>query len=354
MSRFLDKKRSGLEPYVPGEQPKGGILIKLNTNESPFPPSERAVKAAEAAARNLQLYSDPTCDSIRKKLAETFSVEPENVRVTNGSDEALNFAFMAYCSENSPAVFPDITYGFYPVFCQLHSVPYREIPLKEDMTIDPDDYTDTGSMVVIANPNAPTGIELKKEDIEKIIRCNRNNVVLIDEAYVDFGAESCIDLIKRYDNLLVVGTFSKSRFLAGARLGFAIAPRELISDLDRIRNSTNPYNVNSMTMACGVAMLEDSGYTRECCEIIKKNREKTTCRLRELGFFVPDSKANFVFAAHPEVPGEDVYRGLRERGILVRHFDRDRIRNFNRITISTAEQMDKLIAALEQILEARR
>ena len=351
MSRFLDGKRNGLDPYVPGEQPKGGILIKLNTNESPFPPSERAVKAAEEAARNLQLYSDPECSLIREKLAETYSVGPENVLVTNGSDEALNFAFMAYCSENSPAVFPDITYGFYPVFCRLHSVPYREIPLKDDFTIDPDEYLGSGSMVVIANPNAPTGVELPVKDIEKIIRGNPDNIVLVDEAYVDFGAESCVGLISRYDNLLVVGTFSKSRFLAGARLGFVIGDAGLISDLDRIRNSTNPYNVNSMTMACGAAMLEDADYTNECCRIIKENREYTASKLRELGFCMPDSKANFVFAAHPEISGAEIYGRLRENGILVRHFDKERIRNFNRITIGTMEQMKQLISTLERILE---
>lgn len=349
MSRFC--RREGLEPYVPGEQPKGGILIKLNTNESPFPPSPKALEAASAAAGNLRLYSDPECASVREGLARTYSVSPENVLVSNGSDEALNFAFMAFCSADAPAVFPDITYGFYPVFCRLHSVPYREIPLKEDLSIDPDDYIDAPGMVVIANPNAPTGIELPRDAIEKIIRGNRNNVVLIDEAYVDFGGRSCADLIYEYDNLLVIGTFSKSRSLAGARLGFAIGPAELIADLDRIRNSTNPYNVNSVTLACGAAALEDSSYMAECCQTVIKNREYTASRLRDMGFFVPESKANFVFASHPRISGEEVYRKLRERGILVRHFSKERIRDFNRITIGTMEQMEKLISALNDILE---
>ena len=351
MSRFFSKKYSGLTPYVPGEQPKDMKYIKLNTNESPFPPSENVVRAAEEAIRHGELYSDPECLSIRKALAERYGVDPDEVIATNGSDEALNFAFMAFCDEDHPAAFPDITYGFYSVFAEANRIPYREIPLREDFTLDPADYIGTAETLFIANPNAPTGIALPLPVLREIIDSNPDRVVVVDEAYVDFGGESAVSLIHECPNLLVTGTFSKSRSLAGARLGFAFGQRDLIRDLDTLRNSTNPYNVNRMTMAAGCASLAEDGLNREHCAVIMENREKCARALRELGFVLTDSRTNFLFASHPAIDGEELYRKLKNRGILVRHWRSERIRAYVRITVGTAEQMDALTAAVREILE---
>jgi len=255
MSRFFSQKYDALTPYTPGEQPKEKKYIKLNTNESPFPPSPKAIEAASKAAGALQLYSDPTAAKLHEMIAALYGVKSQNVLATNGSDEILNFAFMAFCDGNHPAVFPNITYGFYSVFAELNGVPYEEIPLKADFTIDPKDYIGIGKTIFIANPNAPTGIALSLDTIEEIVKSNPDSVVVIDEAYVDFGGETAAPLTKQYKNLLVTGTFSKSRSMAGARLGFGIACEELINDLNTIKYSTNPYNVNSMTMAAGIATL---------------------------------------------------------------------------------------------------
>ena len=257
MSRFFSEKYASLMPYTPGEQPKEMKYIKLNTNESPFPPSPNAIAMAAEAASNLQLYSDPESKKLTEAVAKLCGVAPDQVLMTNGSDEILNFAFMAFCDEGTPAAFADITYGFYKVFAQINSLPYRVIPLRKDFTIDIKDYFNIGCTVFIANPNAPTGIALTVEEIEEIVRHNPDNVVVIDEAYVDFGGESCIPLIEKYDNLLVTQTFSKSRSLAGGRLGFGVGSRALIADLNAIKYSTNPYNVNSMTMAAGLGTLAD-------------------------------------------------------------------------------------------------
>ena len=240
MSRYFSKKFKALVPYTPGEQPKEMKYIKLNTNESPFPPSERAMKKAAEAVKNLQLYCDPECRELVKKASEVFSVDTDEILFTNGSDEILNFAFSAFCDETHPAVFPDITYGFYPVFAEINRVPYEEIPLKDDFTISVDDYIGINKTIFIANPNAPTGIALSLNDIEKIVSSNPESVVVIDEAYVDFGTKSAVSLIHKYTNLLVTQTFSKSRSLAGGRLGFGIACKELIADLNTIKYSTNP------------------------------------------------------------------------------------------------------------------
>ena len=255
MSRFFSGKYKELVPYTPGEQPKDFKYVKLNTNESPFPPSQGAIKAASEASEKLELYSDPECRALRLKLAEYYGVDYDETIVTNGSDEVLNFAFMAFCDADHPAAFPDITYGFYPVFAELNGIPYTEIPLCDDFTVNVEDYIGINNTIFIANPNAPTGIALPVSEIRKILESNPQSVVVIDEAYVDFGAESCIPLIHEYDNLLVTQTFSKSRSMAGARLGFGIGSKELISDLHTIRYSTNPYNVNSMTLAAGRQML---------------------------------------------------------------------------------------------------
>ena len=351
MSRYLSPRQSALVPYTPGEQPRERTYIKLNTNESPFPPSDKAIKVAAEAAKKLNLYSDPTCKALTEAIADLYGVAPTQVICTNGSDEVLDFAFQAFCDDNTPAAFPDITYGFYPVFAARNHVPCETIPLKDDFTIDVMDYCGIGKTIFIANPNAPTGIALTVSEIERIVASNPDNVVVIDEAYVDFGAESCVSLIGKYDNLLVIQTFSKSRSMAGARLGFGIGNAGLIADLHTIRYSTNPYNVNSMTMAAGVGVLSDEAYTRRNCQIVMDNRAYTARELQKRGFEMTESYANFLFAKHPALDGGMLYEKLKEMGILVRHFNSPRICDYNRITVGARAEMDALIAAIDQIIK---
>ncbi len=350
MSRFFSEKYQTLIPYTPGEQPKDMQYIKLNTNESPFKPSPVVQEAVSRECEKLQLYSDPECTRLREKMAEVFGISPKNMMMVNGSDEALNFAFMAFADEKSPLAFPDITYGFYPVFAQLNHIPYEEIPLKDDFSIDPDDYIGIGKTIVIANPNAPSGKVLPLSDIERIVAGNPENVVIIDEAYVDFGGESAAGLTRKYDNLLVTGTFSKSRSMAGARLGFVFGQESLIRDLNTIRYSTNPYNVNRMTEAAGIATLSVNDYYMENCQRIIENREWTTEQLLNLNFEVIPSKANFLFARSRNIDGEQLYLRLKERGILVRHFTKKRIEDYIRITIGTEEEMKIFIRTVKEIL----
>lgn len=351
MSRFFSEKHKNLVPYTPGEQPKDNEYIKLNTNESPYMPSKKAIKYAFEASKRLQLYPDPECSELSAILARKLEVAKEQVLLTNGSDEILNFAFIAFCDEKHPAVFPDISYGFYKVFAEINGIPYSEIPLNDDFTINVDDYVGINKNIFIANPNAPTGIALSLADIEKIVSSNPDNIVVIDEAYVDFGAESAVRLVHKYDNLLVTQTFSKSRSMAGARLGFGVGCREIIADLNTVKYSTNPYNINSMTMAAGIGCLNDEKYTERNCREIEKVRKYTTKELKKLGFEVTDSQTNFVFAKHPDFSGEKIYSHLKCRGILVRHFDKDKIADYNRITIGTKKQMTTLIDTLGKILE---
>ncbi|MBQ8360171.1 MAG: histidinol-phosphate transaminase [Oscillospiraceae bacterium] len=351
MSRFLSEKYRDLKPYVPGEQPRDRRYIKLNTNESPFPPSPKAQAYAAEAAKNLQLYSDPECTAIREKMAQHYGLQPQQVFFGNGSDEALYLAFLCFCDAKTPAIFPDITYGFYKVFAQFLGIPYTQVPLEEDFSINIDAYLHTGKTVFIANPNAPTGQLLSLSQIEMILQANPDNVVVIDEAYIDFGGESAVKLVDAYDNLLVTQTFSKSRSLAGGRLGMAFGNPALIRDLSAAKYSINPYNVNAMTMAAGLGALEDEAYTRENCKKIMENRKYTTNQLRQLGFTVLDSSANFLLAGHPKIPGSALYTGLREKGILVRYFDSPRLMPFVRITIGTREEMDALLGAVKEILE---
>ena len=351
MSRFLKDKYKGLAPYTPGEQPKERKFIKLNTNESPFPPSEKAIAAARLEAERLMLYSDPECRDLVSKMADSFGVDKSSVIMTNGSDEVLNFAFMAYCDDNTPAVYADITYGFYKVFAEVNRLPSKVIPLKEDFTIDIGDYVNAEGTVFIANPNAPTGILLPLSEIERLVKSKPDRIVVIDEAYIDFGGESAVALTKKYDNLLVTGTFSKSRSMAGARLGYGIANPEIINDLTRIRYSTNPYNVNRMTMAAGIGALADREYFEENCKKIIENRAFTEKELKALGFDFLPSKANFIFAKSERIDGKKLYLALKEKGVLVRHFDAERICDFNRITIGSAEEMQTLIDKIKEILE---
>ena len=347
MSRFFSDKYKDLEPYTPGEQPRDQKYIKLNTNENPYPPLPEVAEAVRKASEKLYLYSDTECVELRKNLAERLNVSPDELLMTNGSDEILSFAFMAFCDKHTPAYFADVTYGFYPVFADINQVPYEEIPLTEDLTIDI-----TGT-IFIANPNAPTAIALRRSEIEEILKQNLYNVVVVDEAYVDFGAESCVPLIKEYDNLLVTQTFSKSRSMAGARLGMGIGNPELIRDLNAIKYSLNPYNVNSLTSAAGVASLKLDEYNKKNCEIIMETRSRTERALRELGFEMTTSQTNFLFARHPAISGEDLYLELKKKGILIRHFNKERIKDYNRITIGTPEQMETLVATIKQVLEGK-
>ena len=351
MSRFFSSKYDALTPYTPGEQPKERSYVKLNTNESPFPPSPAVIRAVNEEAGRLQLYSDPECTPLVAELARLYGVDKSQVIMTNGSDEVLNFAFMAFCDKDHSIVFPDITYGFYTVFAELSGIPYEEIPLADDFSVNVNDYIGVGKNIVIANPNAPTGIALSLSDIEKIVKSNPDNVVILDEAYVDFGAESAVPLTKKYDNLLVTGTFSKSRSLAGARLGFGIASEQIIKDLNTIKYSTNPYNVNRMTMVAGYSALLDNGYYMDNAKKIIENRQYTKAELEKLGFSILDSKANFLFCESEKIDGESLYLALKEKGILVRHFSKDRINNYNRITVGSIDEMKTLVQAVKEILE---
>lgn len=350
LSRFFSKKFEALIPYTPGEQPKDRVFIKLNTNESPFPPSPKALAYAQAAAKDLQFYSDPECRALVRTAAQRLGVGEDEILFTNGSDEILNFAFMAFCDKG--AQFPDITYGFYKVYANLNGVSYTEIPLKEDFSVDIRDYCGVNKAIFLANPNAPTGLCLPLGDIEVIVKSNPDSIVVIDEAYIDFGGESAVPLIRKYGNLLVTQTFSKSRSMAGARLGLGIGCKELIRDLNTIKYSTNPYNINRMTMAAGIGALEDSDYFRENCRTIMENRAWTAQQLKNLGFTLTDSKTNFLFARHPAVSGKELYTKLRERGILVRHFDTPRLTDFIRVTVGSQGQMEAFMAEVEEILKA--
>lgn len=351
MSKFFSEKYKNLTPYVPGEQPKEREYIKLNTNESPFPPSPHAIEMANKESKKLYLYSDPDSKDLTKVVADYYGVKTEQVIMTNGSDEVLNFAFMAYCDKENPAVFADITYGFYQVFAEINGVPAKVIPLKEDFTISINDYINERGTVFIANPNAPTGICLSLAEIERLLKSNPKRIVVIDEAYVDFGGESAVKLVDKYDNLLVTQTFSKSRSMAGARLGFGIASKEIIADLVNIKYSTNPYNVNRMTSGAGIGSIQDDEYFKKNCKTVIANREYTLLELKNLGFTVTNSKANFIFVKHDKIGGKDLYLKLKEKGILVRHFEKERIKDYNRITVGSIEQMQTLVKEIKNILE---
>lgn len=351
MSRFISKRFDTLNEYVPGEQPTDRKYIKLNTNESPFAPSESVTAAAASAAHDLQLYPDPDCTKLVFALADMLNVSHENITLGNGSDEILNFCFSAYCDNFKGAAFPNYTYGFYSVFSELYNIDYTAIPLKSDFTVNIEDYFNIGKTVFIANPNAPTGIALPLCDIERIVQNNPNDIVVIDEAYVDFGAESAVSLINKYNNLVVVGTFSKSRSLAGARLGFAAACAPLIRDLNKLRYSTNPYNINRVTLECGLAAVKDNGYYMNNCKKIIETRLRTANMLKAMNFTVLQSSANFVFAKYNgKLSGKQIYLRLKDSGVLVRHFDKSGIEDYLRITIGSDSEMDVLFDKLKIIL----
>ena len=350
MSRFLSGALRQLAPYVPGEQPHQRRYIKLNTNESPYPPAPGVLRAVGVEAADLRLYPDPEARELKAALAARHHVGPENIFVGNGSDEVLNFAFLAFASDGRGAAFADITYGFYPVFCSLYHIPTRIVPLRENFTLDPEDYYGLGRTIVLANPNAPTGLALGRAQVEEIVKANQDSVVIVDEAYVDFGGESCVELTRRYGNLLVVQTFSKSRSLAGARLGFAVGNRELIADLETIKFSTNPYNVNRLTLRAGAEALAEQRYYDKCCQAIMETRDRTAEQLRGMGFTVLPSRTNFLFVCREGLDGGAIYRGLKDRGVLVRHFDQARIQNFVRVTVGTPEQMNIFLEKLRELL----
>ena len=350
MSIFLNPKIEAMTAYVPGEQPRDKAYIKLNTNENPYPPAPSVIAAMTAAEiEDLRLYSDPTAKVLKGKLAKLYGLAPENIYVGNGSDEVLYFLFRAYGQRG--AAFPDISYGFYSVFAELCGIPATMVPLEADFTIDPEKYHGLDRFIVIANPNAPTGLSLTPPQIEGILKANPNAVVAVDEAYVDFGGESAYPLLAKYDNLIVVRTFSKSRSMAGARLGYALGPAALIADLEKIKFSVNPYNVNRLTLRLGEATVDAESYYQEKCAAIIRTREETAEKLRNMGFEVLPSKTNFLFVKNDKIGGRELYEKLKDRGILVRHFGNPRISDYIRVTIGTDEQMAACLEAIRGILE---
>ena len=350
MSTFLNPNIERMTAYIPGEQPRDKAYIKLNTNENPYPPAPSVVAAMNAGeVEDLRLYSDPTAKVLKEKLAALYGLKPGNIYVGNGSDEVLYFLFRAY--GQSGAAFPDISYGFYSVFAELCGIEATVIPLEADFSIDPVKYHGLDRFIVIANPNAPTGLSLTLPEIEGILKSNPNAVVAIDEAYVDFGGESAYPLMEKYENLMVVRTFSKSRSMAGARLGYALGPAALIADLEKIKYSVNPYNVNRLTLRLGEATVDAESYYREKCAAIMATRERTAEALTALGFTVLPSKTNFLFVRSDKIGGRALYEKLKDRGILVRHFGNPRIADYIRLTIGTDAQMDACLAAIRVILE---
>ena len=357
MSRFWSAVVHGLTPYVPGEQPKLANLVKLNTNEHPYGPSPKALAAIRAATDDsLRLYPDPNADALKAALAQRHGLQPNQIFVGNGSDEVLAHAFMALLDQDRALWFPDISYSFYPVYCGLYGVQHRTVPLTDDYAIRVEDYLPRGDeragAIIFPNPNAPTGRLLTLAEVERIVAGNPDAVVLVDEAYVDFGGESAITLVDRYPNLLVVHTFSKSRSLAGLRVGFAAGNAELIEGLERVKNSFNSYPLDRLALAGAVASVEDEAHFQDSCQRVIASRESLVTQLVALGFEVLPSGANFIFARHPGRDGAELANQLRQRAIIVRHFKQARIDQFLRITIGTDAQCALLVEALREILAA--
>ena len=340
-----------LDPYVPGEQPKHSNLIKLNTNEAPYGPSESILNAMRSAVNeDLRLYPAPESDGLRQAIADYYGVRIQEVFVGNGSDEVLAHVFLGLLKQSKPTLFPDITYGFYPTYCKLYEIEYQQVPLREDFSIAVDDYVGAGSPIIIANPNAPTGLGLSEDELRLLVEKNSDSVVVVDEAYVDFGGQSAVSLVQHYPNLLVVQTLSKSRALAGLRVGFAIAQEHLIEALNRIKNSFNCYPMDRVSLAGAVAAFEDRQWFDEVRTKVINTREQLSQSLSSLGFDVLPSQANFVFTKHSSKNAEFIYNALRERGILVRYFKKPKIENYMRITVGTEAQCNALVKALKEIL----
>ena len=354
MSKFFSSKFKSLTPYTPGEQPQDRKYIKLNTNESPYPPSESVIKAINSkSALDLQLYPDPQCHQLKKALAVQHGVSEQNIFIGNGSDEVLSFLFMAYCDKSCGAAFADITYGFYKVFAQLYGIDYKEIALKESFELDINDYFNLNRNIFIANPNAPSGLFLPVDKIKQILDFNPHNIVTVDEAYVDFGAKSAKVLLKDYKNLVVVRTFSKSRSLAGARVGYAIADSEIISDLETLKYSTNPYNVSRTSQFAATAAVLDEQYYNAMCSNIICTRPRVMQNLLQMGCKVTDSKTNFIFMSIDGVGGQQLYLRLKQSGILVRHFNQPKIDKYVRVTIGTDSDMDIFLDEVRRIIEEK-
>ena len=351
MSRFLSVEAGALAPYTPGEQPKDQQYLKLNANENPFPPSPEVVKTiSQAEAVRLNLYPDAACSQLHQAIAGFYGLQKENVIAGNGSDEILSFALRAFCGEGRGVAYADITYSFYQVWVKLYGLEATVIPLREDLTLHVDDYMDFPGTVIIANPNAPTGLALPRSEIRRLLEADRERLVIVDEAYVDFGGESCAGLVEEFDNLLVVQTMSKSRSLAGARVGFALGCPELIADLNRIKYSNNPYNINHLSMLAGAAAMRDTEYFDNCCRAVCEARDWTKAELETLGFTVLPSCTNFLFVRPEGITAEELYRRLKENGVLIRWFDADRIRDHVRITVGTLGQMKLLMEKIRQLL----
>jgi histidinol-phosphate aminotransferase len=350
MKEFWSSRIRDLVPYTPGEQPKDRQFIKLNTNENPYPPSPRALEAVRRGAdEGLRLYPDPECSELRSALARRYGLKEEQVFVGNGSDEVLAFAFQAFFGVGDTIAFPDITYSFYPVYANMFGIQCKTVPLKEDFTVPVDALIGGNQGVVLANPNAPTGIELPERELRRLLAGNPEVVVIVDEAYVDFGGQSAVALLDQFPNLLVVQTMSKSRSLAGMRLGFAFGSENLIQAINCVKNSINSYTLDRLAIAAGTAAVEDEAYFRECCGKVIATRERTAQGLRGLGFTVLPSSSNFVFASHPRYPAQALFEQLREAGILVRYFKQQRIDNFLRISIGTDSEMDRLLEVLGEL-----
>ncbi len=341
-----------VEPYIPGEQPKDKGIIKLNTNENPYLPADGVIKALkDYNADNLRLYPDPSSEELVNAIAERYGVKPSQVFVGVGSDDVISMSFMTFFNSDKPIIFPDITYSFYDVWAKVYNIPYKTKPLDENFRINPDDYNCENGGIIFPNPNAPTGVYESLDKIESIIKANPDVIVMIDEAYIDFGEVSCIPLFKKYDNLLVIQTFSKSRSMAGARIGFAIGNERLIKYLNDVKFSVNSYTMNSLTQKIGVEAVKDERYFVETINKIIQMRERTKIKLKELGFTFPDSKSNFIFASHPNKPASEIFEELKKRRIFVRYWDKPRINNYLRITIGTNKEMDNFFEALEDILK---
>lgn len=352
MSKYWNETVNNIEPYVPGEQPKDKKYIKLNTNENPYPPSKKAIEAMENAINDdLKLYPDPTCSELISEIAVKYGVDKDEVFVGNGSDEVLAFSFMTFFSREKKILFPDISYTFYKVYSELFKLNYELVQLDDDFNIPLDEFKKPNGGIIIPNPNAPTGKYIDTENLRNLIEVNKESVVIIDEAYVDFGGESMVKFVKDYQNLLVVQTLSKSRSLAGMRVGFALGHRDLIEGLNRIKNSMNSYTIDRVALAGAKAAINDNEHFNKITKKIINTRENSTNQLRELGFKVLESKANFIFVTHEKANGKFLYESLKDNGILVRYFNKDRIDNYLRITIGTDNEMNVLIDKIKTILE---
>ena len=353
MSQFWSELVHTLTPYVPGEQPKIDNLIKLNTNENPYPPSPKVLAAiAEQNNEKLRLYPDPNSDLLKQSIADYHNLSTDQVFVGNGSDEVLAHAFQGLLKQDAPLLFPDITYSFYPVYCGLYGIEYQNIPLNDDFEIVPEDYQRECGAIIFPNPNAPTGRLLGLDAIKQLLEMQPNRLVLVDEAYIDFGGESAISLVKDYPNLLVTQTLSKSRSLAGIRVGFAVGQAHLIEALERVKNSFNSYPVDRLALFGASASFEDETYFQNCCQKIISTRETLTNEMTQMGFDVVPSAANFIFAKHQSKDAEALAQALRERKIIVRYFNKPRINQHLRITIGTDEENNALVSALKEILSA--